>query len=190
MKTYIVDNGSKYLPDLLSFTAAMSPEVISFSELSTNKLKATDLVILSGGHTEPVLWHDKFYAEEISIISHHTGPIIGICLGFELICHVFGSHLHFLDHRQKGMVEIKPMTENLIVGNSQKIQVYENHNWAVEKVEKPLVALASSEDGVEVIRHESRPIYAMQFHPEGKEGNGKEVFLNILEELRRLKDAR
>lgn len=184
MRTFVIDNDSKYINQLLESLDGLMPVLISYDTLNQNEISSDDLVVLSGGHGYPVLWHEKEYKKEIDIIESHQGPIIGICLGFELISHVFGSHLHRLKARQKGSVLIKPTIKNNIVTDEQSFTVYENHNWSVEKLEKPLIALANSDDGVEVLKHISKPIYGMQFHPEVKNGNGNIILQNILNELK------
>ncbi len=184
MRTFVIDNGSKYVDELLESLSNLKPTLVGYDDFDHNGLNDDDLIVLSGGHGYPVLWHDKEYKKEIDIIKNHKGPIIGICLGFELISHVFGSHLHRLKARQKGNVTIKPTIVNDIVTDEQSFSVYENHNWSVEKLEKPLIALANSHEGVEVMQHISRPIYGMQFHPEGKVGNGNLVLKNILNKLK------
>lgn len=187
MKTYVIDNGSTYISELMTSLQKREPQLIGYDSLDYTKIKDEDLVILSGGHGFPVLWHDQEYKNEISLIQNHRGPIIGICLGFELISHVFGSHLHQLSERRKGVVAISPVTDNTIVTNDQEFNVFVNHNWSVQKLKKPLIALAHSSDGVEVMRHASRPIYGMQFHPEAQEGNGNVILQNVFKELKSLK---
>lgn len=187
MKTYVIDNGSKYINELLQSLIEQEPILVNYDNIGQNEISENDLVILSGGHGYLILWHDNEYRNEISIIENHSGPIIGICLGFELISHVFGSHLHQLKERRKGIVIIKPTIENSIVEDEQSYSVYENHNWSVEKLNMPLVALARSLDGVEVLKHATRPIYGMQFHPEGKDGNGNIILKSILNELKNSK---
>jgi GMP synthase (glutamine-hydrolysing) len=180
MKTYIIDNGSKYIAELVRILDRLKPVLINYDSIDHSSIRDDDMIVLSGGHGYPVLWHDAEYRKEIDIIKNHTGPIIGICLGFELVSHVYGSHLHQLIQRRKGMVTIIPASKNSIVTDMHELQVYENHNWSVQKLKLPLIALARSSDGIEVMKHISKPIYGMQFHPEGKEGSGSLILENIL----------
>jgi GMP synthase-like glutamine amidotransferase len=164
MAIIIIDNGSKHIRALIHVFP--SAQVLSYKTLPRAHIQKNDLIILSGGHTIPILWHKKEYANEAKLIKKHKGPIIGICLGFELIAHVYGSHLHFLNNRRAGMVQIRSEGKNSIVPSDVKIEVFEAHNWSVPRVKSPLVALAVSDDGVEVLKHKRKPIYAVQFHPE------------------------
>jgi GMP synthase-like glutamine amidotransferase len=94
VKIHIIDDGTKYIDNLTKSLALYRPSLVGYSEIDKSTIRSEDLVILSGGHGYPVLWHEKEYGHEIDIIKNHPGPIVGICLGFQLIAHVFGSHLH------------------------------------------------------------------------------------------------
>ena len=41
-----------------------------------------------------VLYSDGVYNTELELIKNHRGPIVGICLGMELIAHAYDMHLH------------------------------------------------------------------------------------------------
>lgn len=160
-----------------------NPTVISYEELDYRNLSKGDIVILTGGHGDPILWHKKQYAKESELVKRHKGSIIGICLGFELIAHIYGSHLHLLNTRRKGEVQLAPTVKsNLNIPTS--IRVYENHNWSVLALKRPLKLLAHSVDGIEVLKHSRKPIYGLQFHPEESSLGGMEIFSSILKKVR------
>lgn len=171
MSLYIVDNKSKYVEELISLFSSYEPHIASYREIDRSSLQPDDIVILSGGHGSPVLWHDKEYAKELDIIKHHRGPVIGICLGFQLIAHAFDSSLHFLPERSKGEKEIYITEEGRGIFSRDRYTVYENHNWSVRQLKHPLVPLATSSDGVEILQHANLPIYGLQFHPEHNANN-------------------
>ena len=183
MQTVIIDNGSSYTGALVKLLHHESPRIINYQDLDYRKLTKGDIVILTGGHRYPILWHAKQYSKEIELVKKHKGPIIGICLGFELIAHIYGSHLHLLNNKRKG--EIKLTT----VKSSQfeipaSIKVYENHNWSVAKVKRPLKALAYSKDGIEIFKHTRKPTYGLQFHPEESSSSGMGILSAILERVK------
>ncbi len=178
----IVDNESKYTNALVKLLYHESPRIINYQDLDYKKFSKDDIVILTGGHGDPILWHKKIYYQEAKLVKKHKGPIIGICLGFELIAHVYGSHLHLLNTRRKG--EIKLTSTNaasLII--PPYVKVYENHNWSVSKLKKPLMPLAYSKDGIEILKHTRKPIYGLQFHPEESSSSGMALFNAILEQV-------
>lgn len=182
MSVIVVDNGSKYIAPLLELLGHENLNVIPYDELDYKKLAKGDLVILTGGHTEPILWHKKRYAKETALVKRHRGPIVGICLGFELIAHIYGSHLHLLNNRRKGEVRLTPSKFSSI-DIPASIYVYENHNWSVPKLKRPLKAIAYSDDGIEIFKHSRKPIYGLQFHPEKSSHEAKQVFTAIIRDL-------
>lgn len=182
MSIIIIDNGSKYTKSLLKVLKHEKPQIINYKDLDYKKLTKGDIVILTGGHGDPILWHDKQYSKEIELVKKHKGPIIGICLGFELIAHIYGSHLHILNERRKGEVQLTPSNKSPIA-IPEFVEVYENHNWSVQKLKRPLRALAFSEDGIEIFKHARKPIYGLQFHPEESSPSGLAIFNAIIEDV-------
>lgn len=184
MRIFIVDNGSSYINHLYDILTEHELTVIKYTEIRNNQITAQDLVILSGGHGLPVLWHENEYHNEIEFIKNHTGPIIGICLGFQLLAHVFGSHLHLLDEPLIGKVIIKPTAEGEFLLKNQDYLVYESHHWSAQKLKKPLITLAASNYGVELFKHLNKQIYGMQFHPESPNDiDGNTIFHSIIKTL-------
>src|ERR1035437_9317342 len=126
MSFVVVDNDSKYSQALLKLLYHEHPRVVNYQDLDYRKLSKGDIVILTGGHGDPILWHKKSYAKEAELIKKHKGPIIGICLGFELIAHVYGSHLRRFETHRKGEVELIPTNFSPIY-IPKSVNVYENH---------------------------------------------------------------
>lgn len=172
MKILLVDNESHYLNKLKRLLGAK--KVINWRKLNKIKANNYDLVVLSGGHLFPVQDHDKDYAAEIKLIKQIKVPLIGICLGSELIAHVFGGKLSRLKHKEHRRLNIKE--------GKQKVTVYENHRWVLKKLPKHFICLAKSRDGIEMFKHETLSIYGFQFHPEVlvSTTDGKKILLAVL----------
>lgn len=181
MKTYIIDNGSALIHQLTELFSSSHPIVINYGDVHKMKIPKKSLVVLSGGHGIPVLWHEKEFHDELQLIKTHDGPIIGICLGMQLIAHAYGSSLHLLKHPATGVKKVEPQgTNNDIVGLTPQY-VFEHHHWSVPKTHAPLQTLATSMFGVEMLRHVNKPIYGMQFHPESAEGrDGRRILRRLM----------
>jgi GMP synthase (glutamine-hydrolysing) len=175
MKILLVDNGSRYINKLKKLSRAT--KTINWQKLNRKLYSQYDMIILSGGHLMPVLNHDLEFKKEIALIKKINKPIIGICLGSELIAHSFGAKLKLLKHKYRGK---KTITEG-----EDKFSVYESHRWVVKRLPSSLVSLAKSKDGVEIFKHKTRPIYGLQFHPEMlvRETSGRKIFEKIIYEL-------
>ncbi len=185
MKAYIVNNGTSYAGQLQELLGSYDVVLKNFDEVSLREIEPGSLVVLSGGHILKVQWHNKQYAKEIEIIREYEGPIVGVCLGAQLIAHAYGEHLHAMAKNHKGIIKIHAAdTSNTLFEGSKEVNVYENHHLSITILHLPLVSLAESADGVEVFRHIDKPIYGLQFHPEIlKHNNGKSLFVDILSSL-------
>ena len=186
MQVYIINNLSssiKHIEKLISETIK-KPIIIRYNRLNRVDINTQDIVILSGSHENTAVWNGDIFKNEIEIIKHHKGPLIGICLGHQLIAHSYGSHVHLLPEKVYGLKSIEPTIETDLFDGIEEAQVFESHNWSIQKVNPPLVNLATSGSGIEILKHKERPTFGIQFHPEALEaGDGKQIFQRLLLEI-------
>lgn len=183
-KALLVNNGTSYLKDLERLLLPFfSIHTVSYNHILDTALY--DLTILSGGHSFSILDHENIYKNELSIIRKSYKPIIGICLGFELVAHAFGASLKRMEKKENGIISLNPLRKDGIFKNLPNLEVYENHRWVVDDLSHDLSGLAKSKDGYEVIKHKHRPIYGLQFHPEKCVNRtcGDEIFRNLILEI-------
>lgn len=182
MKLLIVDNGSQYLDYLKQLVKIHETVIKKYSTITDSDINEYDLTILSGGHTIPVIGHEQEFAQELKLIKQSAKPILGICLGFELIAHAFDATLKKLSTKEHIILNIKPLASDSIFSNLSNLEVYESHRWVVSKSGNKLLALASSKDGIEIIKHPIHLIYGFQFHPEMfiDVTQGDELFANFI----------
>jgi GMP synthase (glutamine-hydrolysing) len=166
MQILIIDNNTSYLESLKNLLYSHALSVIKCEEYIFHQSDSYDLMILSGGHPNTVTNKHRLYQEEITTIQYSDTPILGICLGFELIVNAFGGTLKELPEKEKGEIEIEVIYNDIILENIRNIKVKESHRWVVESLPPELIPLAKSKDGIEMIRHSTRCIYGFQFHPE------------------------
>lgn len=185
-KVLLIDNGSSYIQNLQYLLGGfgLDTTIADYRNLHEVHTQGMDLVVLSGGHKFAVADHMSYYSRELALIRNLDKPILGICLGFELMAVAFGAHLELLLEKDKGLREIQVSVSDPIF-NRSSFTVYESHQFAVQSVSSPLVALATSVYGVEVITHESKPIYGFQFHPEVMEEKqfGDELCARVINKL-------
>lgn len=185
MRIFLIDNQTKRIPEL--HRLLKDHEVITRDpeDITTQEAEQCDVIILSGGSHYSVYGHEDYFAKELDLIRNTNVPVIGICLGFELICHAFGSELQQKHEKIHGMRPVEVVVPNTIFGKECSFDVYEAHRWVVIEAPKDFSVLARSATGLEIIRHNTRPIYAFQFHPEMcvDISYGDEVFGNVLAEI-------
>lgn len=162
MNILLINNGTTHLPKLQEWLGDNTLEVVDFgAEFDPSKY---DLVVLSGGSGDSIVTHETEYQKELELIKSCPVSIIGICFGFEAIVYAFGGKLERLPQKEMGMIEIEPL--DAIPFPIRFKQEFEAHHWAVNDLPNVLTSLAKSKDGIEIIRHNTLPIYAFQFHPE------------------------
>ncbi|WBW96001.1 anthranilate synthase component II [Oceanirhabdus sp. W0125-5] len=116
-------------------------------------------------------------------------PILGICLGHQIISHEFGAKVikgeepvhgkvHFINNDGKGVFR----------GLPNRFKVTRYHSLVVDKEELPqsLMVTASTDDGTVMgVRHKEFFIEGVQFHPEAELTEyGHEMIKNFIESCR------
>ena len=188
MKILIIDNGTSFLFKLKKLFIGNDIVIIPFYTITVKEAREFDLIVLSGGHKYSVEHHEKEYHNELEIIRKAKKPVLGICLGFELIAYNYGCELKRLRKKEKGIVTIELIPDDITKGLNE-IKVFESHRWVIKSPGKKLIALGSSKDGIEIIKHKTKPIYGFQFHPEIIRNGlkGKLLFSNFLSVISRSK---
>ncbi|MBU0612560.1 gamma-glutamyl-gamma-aminobutyrate hydrolase family protein [Patescibacteria group bacterium] len=187
MNILVINNGSTFIRQLKKLLAKHELTVLGPVELKQFPTDQFDLIVLSGGSIKHVMRNEKLYQKELELIRKTKIPIIGICLGLELIILVLNGKLAKMKKKKVGLAEIKISKRNPIFVNLPNKKVYKHHRWNIKKLPRTLIELARSEDGVEVVRHRSKKIYGFQFHPEVFPATtcGDEIFNNLLKELKK-----
>lgn len=136
------------------------------------------MYVLSGGN-RPALFN-RFYAGEIELIKTTKRPVLGICMGFELIAAAFGSTIIRQSELINGVIPVR-LESGFFESSFEYVQVAEAHRWKVIRTE--LDVLATSEYGIEALKHPNRPIFGFQFHPEVTIGGsqGQNLMNQVLE---------
>lgn len=171
MKVLLIDNHTKHRKDLIDFLVGLFAEVecLARENLANDfDFSAYDFVVLSGGSDVPtVLRHRDIYQKEIEIVQNLQKPILGICLGAEIVVSAFSGELYEITEKIEGERKINVFDENLAdyIG-SHKVSVFEGHHIGIKKVGDEFDILAESSNGPEIIKHKTKPIIALQFHPE------------------------
>ena len=183
MKTLLIDNGST-LTDKL---AKLSPgeEFVCTWDTIPDDYNEYSLIILSGSSKFPVVGNELKLKKEIELIQNTTVPIVGVCLGHELLAYAFGAVIEDLEKQHHGMAEVFVTDNHSMFGDKEVFTVYENHRYGIIDIGENLVELARTNYSVAVVKHKTKPIFGFQFHPEHHtdEQFGDEVFLRLFEEL-------
>lgn len=167
MRILIIDNQTTHREELIALFDSI-PDVITKKELAKRDPSGYDLIVLSGGSKVPtVLNHPEEYIEEINFVKNSTKPVLGICLGCEIIVKAFEGELQELDTTHTGTLSLE-ITNAALKEKIKKseIQVYESHRVGMQTAPPDFEVCASGDHGPEIIKHLTRPIIGIQFHPE------------------------
>jgi carbamoyl-phosphate synthase small subunit len=125
-----------------------------------------DGVFLSNGPGDPAAL--GYIHEEVRKLIGKT-PIFGICLGNQILAHVFGGKTFKLKFGHRGANQpVKDLRSGRISITSQ------NHGFAVDGESLPddieITHINLNDNTVEGIRHKKHPVFSVQYHPEAAPG--------------------
>ena len=180
IKALIINNHSNFIQKIIDILKDFEIEhsVIDYADFRLDKSSSFDFFILSGGDIK--IRNNPSLQQEEELIRQTTKPIFGICAGFQIIANVYAVSISELPEQVYGVKKIKVFNLDKLGLNypSNELDVFEYHSWAVKTPVKDFTVLGSSEFGIEIIKHNSKPILATQFHPEVQKDNQGIIILN------------
>lgn len=184
MKIWVIDNGSQWTHRewrVLRYLKQDTRIVPNDTPLADLKAANLDGLVLSGGAAEPAkdgkLGSVSDYLDGLDI------PILGICAGHQYMAHHFGGKLKPGHQPEFGATEITIQDPDDILRDvPATTTVWANHNDEVSQVPPRFRVLATSPAcPVQAMRHETRPLFGVQFHPEVEHTvAGVQVFKNFV----------
>ncbi len=101
------------------------------------------------------------------LVRHASVPILGVCLGHQVIAHSFGGRIerHHPCHGQA--CDIHHAGDVLFSELPSPFSAARYHSLIADDLPSCLDAIAWDDDGtIMALRHRDKPIYGLQFHPE------------------------
>jgi carbamoyl-phosphate synthase small subunit len=125
-----------------------------------------DGVFLSNGPGDPAICR---YGIEASRILVKKVPVFGICLGHQILSHVFGGKTYKMKFGHHGG------NQPVIDLSTGKVEITsQNHSYAVDPKSLPdsveVTHKNLNDDTVEGLRHVELPVFSVQYHPEAAPG--------------------
>ena len=96
-------------------------------------------------------------------------PVLGLCYGMQLACHLLGGRVEPFPTREFGRAEcvVTEPNSDLLIGVPEKTIVWMSHGDQVHSAGPDFLPLARTATcPIAAVKHKDRPVYALQFHPE------------------------
>ncbi len=172
MKILLINNNTVHLPYLYDALAGHDIEIQRYAPGLDFHFCDKDLIILSGGGGEGLEINDAdhhgklWYEDEMKFVKDCQKPLIGICMGFEVIAKAYGQPVPELSRTAYGTTTVEATKKGQELFNKARFHQIEAHNWSVPEAPDNFEILAQSANGVEVMHDPAKRQIGTQFHPE------------------------
>jgi len=180
VKIHVIDNGGQWTHRIWRVLKEIGCDSkIIPNTTPPNEIDA-DALVLSGGAPR-IAWESPKLGKCIDYLKNFEGPILGICVGFQLMAVYCGGKAGPSEVPEYGLAKLRVVEEDdLFKGLPKELLVWESHNDEI-KVAKDFTILAVSDNcSIQAGKHQEKPYYGIQFHPEvNNTEHGAEILRNF-----------
>jgi GMP synthase (glutamine-hydrolysing) len=179
-KIWIIDFGSQYTQLITRKTRELgfSSEIMTLDECKSrfSDNKKPECLVLSGG-PQSVFEDDNDYS---IFFEDKTLPVLGICYGMQLMGKFFGGVVEKGIIGEYGHADIHFNVDFKIPECPSNMSVWMSHSDHVSVTPTDFeVVMKSSNQLVAGIKHKTRPILGLQFHPEVEHSKHGKILLDF-----------
>jgi len=167
MKILVIDNYDSFTYNLVQYVGSLGAEpVVLRNSAGFEKVKSVrpQKIIISPGPGRP-----ENAGVSVVVVKKLSGkvPILGICLGHQVIGYVFGARITYAKKLMHGKVsKIEHDGKGIFRGVKNPISATRYHSLVVTDVPACLTITASCDGEVMGVRHRKYAVEGVQFHPE------------------------
>ncbi len=185
MKVFLLDNYDSFTFNIVQLleTLGVTPVVKRASDMESGRIReiSPDRIIISPGPMQP---ENHYFIRPLIRDFYENVPILGICLGMQAVNIFFGGKIIKAPVPVHGKEsKIFHSHEGIFKGIPSPFTAARYHSLVIDRVPQNLRITASTEDNIPMaIKHESKPVYGVQFHPESYLSKyGTRILRNFLE---------
>ena len=186
MKILLIDNYDSFTYNLYHYLSSLkcNVEVYRNNKITIDQIKRKkfDKIVISPGPGYP---KNSGYCPKIVKYFSPKIPILGVCLGHQIIGQVFGSKIIHAKKLMHGKLSIiKHNNKGILKGLNKTFEATRYHSLIVDKknLGKNLIITAETKNKVIMgIMHKKYNVHGVQFHPESiKTRLGIKILKNFL----------
>ena len=184
----LVDNRDSFVWNLAEYASIFDDVKVVPNTIKVSEVRRIDPdgIIISPGPGSPESRRDVGNSPEI--VLELDVPILGVCLGHQIIGHVFGGKVGRVRPIHGKASPVMHDERTIFEGVKNPLMAGRYHSLAILEVPKGFeVSAVSLTDGVVMgIRHKRRQIEGIQFHPESvlteyESGEGLKIIKNFVD---------
>jgi para-aminobenzoate synthetase len=184
VRTLLIDNYDSFtynLHQLIGEVTGRAPVVVrNDTPWRQAGLDQVDAVVVSPGPGSPERVRD--FGISARAIRSAGLPLLGVCLGHQGICHLFGGRVTRAPRPMHGRLSpVHHTGVDVLAGLPSPFTAVRYHSLVATDLPAALEPIAWTDDDVLMaVRHRSRPIWGVQFHPESISSQyGRELLANF-----------
>jgi GMP synthase (glutamine-hydrolysing) len=184
-RIYVVDNGGQWTHRIWRVLKEIGCETKIIANTTPVEEIGADALVLSGGAPR-IAWESPKLGKCIDYLQHFDGPILGICVGLQLMVLHCGGKAGPSEVPEYGLAKIRIIEEDdLFKGLPKEFLVWESHNDEVKSAKGFRVLAMSDNCSVQAVKHLEKRYYGVQFHPEvNNTEHGEEILRNFANAVR------
>ncbi|WP_052885859.1 anthranilate synthase component II [Vulcanisaeta distributa] len=185
----IIDNYDSFTYNIAQYVGELGAKPLVFrnDEVTVKVIERLrpNGIIISPGPGSPLNPRDIGISRDVIQRFKGRVPILGICLGHQVIGVTFGARIRrarTIKHGKTSMIRLMRPSP-IFQGLPDRIEGMRYHSLVIDDIPSELIVTAISEDDNEVmaVQHRDYPIFGVQFHPESVgTPMGKEILKNFL----------
>ena len=168
----VVDHHDSYTWNLVHLVAAVTgvlPVVVEHDEVGPEEVLRFSHVVLSPGPGHPADPHDFAVGREVvrAVAAGADVSVLGVCLGLQGIVTTLGGAVDRVRPAHGEVASVEHDGSGVFAGLPSPFRAVRYHSLAAVLVPAVLTVTATDHDGTVMgVRHVSRPLEGVQFHPE------------------------